>query len=255
MILSWLRARRRRKLLATPFPEEWLAYVERNVWQYAGLRPEEQARLRDVLRVLVVEKNWEGCRGLVLTDEMKVTIAAQASLLLLGLEHDYYPRVLSILVNPAGFVPRNSTTGPDGVVRPEAGRLGEAWYRGPVVLSWASIRPRKRSAEHSFNLVIHEFAHQLDMEDREIDGTPPLETAEQYRRWQQVMRGEHQKLVKAAAHGDPTFLDTYGASDPAEFFAVASESFFEAPAGLLERHAELYAILKDFYRQDPANRM
>src|SRR6476646_3265516 len=129
MIFSWLKTRRRRRLLATPFPTDWLAYLERNVAMYGLLNEAERARLRDDLRVLVAEKSWEGCGGLAITDEMKVTIAAQASLLLLAVEHDYFSRVRSILVYPAGYESPDGLVGPDGVVHEGVGRLGEAWYR------------------------------------------------------------------------------------------------------------------------------
>src|SRR5437016_2361705 len=140
MIFSWLKRRRRRRLLATPFPTGWLAYLQSNVAMYGLLSEAERAKLRDDLRLLIAEKTWEGCGGLTVTDEMKVTIAAQACLLLLAMEHDYFSRVRSSLVYPAGYQSPEGEVGPDGVVREGVGRLGEAWYRGPVVLGWDEVR-------------------------------------------------------------------------------------------------------------------
>ena len=254
MLFSWLKQRRRKKLLAEPFPAAWLEILERNVQHYRRLTAEDQARLRDHLRIFIAERNWEGCAGLQLTDEMQVTIAAQACLLLLGLEHDYYPRVMSILVYPAGYVGRDEQLDEHGMLHGSEARLGEAWYRGPVILSWADVLRGSRQGVDGQNLVLHEFAHQLDMEDRSIDGTPPLASREQYRHWNEVMTAEYERLVDAAERGRATLLDQYGATDPGEFFAVATECFFERSAALCQRHPKLYAVLRDFYHQDPATR-
>src|SRR5262249_38046228 len=161
--------------------------------------------------------------------------AAQACLLLLGLEHDYFDRVLSILVYPNAYsVPArpSSMMTVDPVFAGESHRLGEAWYRGPVVLSWADVLRDSQHPGRGTNLVWHEFAHQLDMLDREVDGTPPLENAAQYRRWTQVMSEEFERLRTAARKRLPTLLDPYGASSEGEFFAVATECFFDRPVEL-----------------------
>jgi len=251
MLLSWWKTRRRRRLAARPIPDTWQEILARNFAPGKLLSAEQMAAIQQGIRVLVGEKYWEGCGGLVLTDEIQVTIAAWASLLLLGLEHDYYPRVKTILVYPKAYLAQQSGAGPDGVVRPAEGHLGEAWYRGPVILSWSHVR-RGIQRMDGTNLVIHEFAHQLDMEDQAIDGTPPLHTRAQYDEWQVVLNKEYAALVRAADQGRPTLLDEYGATDRAEFFAVASEAFFELPRELAARHPPLYAILRDFYGQDPA---
>jgi len=139
MIFSWLNRRRRAKLLFQPFPEEWVGYLERNVPLYSRLNERERAILRDDLRILVAEKHWEGCGGLAMTDEIKVTIAAQAAILLLGISHDYFARVMSILVYPTGFRSPEGWMRPDGVVDLTVGALGQAWYDGPVILAWDSV--------------------------------------------------------------------------------------------------------------------
>jgi Mlc titration factor MtfA (ptsG expression regulator) len=254
MLFAWLRRRRRRQLLAAPFPDKWLTYLRDNVALYAPLTEPEQARLRDDLRVFVAERHWEGCRGLTVTDEMKVTIAAQACLLLLNIEHDYFSRVPSILVYPSGYRAPVERRNPDGTVGGDPGRLGEAWYRGPVVLAWDSVLAGGRNTHDGHNVVLHEFAHQLDFLDGYGDGTPPLSSRDAYRRWHEVMTAEYDRLVRESGHGHARVLDAYGATNPAEFFAVATEAFFEKPAQLRQRHPALYEVLRDYYRQDTAAR-
>jgi Mlc titration factor MtfA (ptsG expression regulator) len=255
MLFSWLRKWRRRKLLAQPFPAEWLRYLQSNVALYALLSEPEQARLRDDLRVFIAEKDWEGCGGLEMTDEIKVTIAALAGLLTLGMEHDYYSRVRSILVYPGGYrVPDHEVLGDNTVLEGESDRLGEAHYRGPVILSWDEVLHDARHPGAGRNLVFHEFAHQLDMLDGAVDGTPPLRDRDQYRRWHKVMTAEYRRLVTEAEEGRPTLLDEYGTTNQGEFFAVATECFFDQPAAMARLHPRLYALLRDYFRQDPAAR-
>jgi Mlc titration factor MtfA (ptsG expression regulator) len=255
MLFSWLRNRRRRRLLGAPFPADWSTYLRRNVSHYALLTDAEQARLHDDLRVFAAEKSWEGCGGLTLTDEIKVTIAAQACLLLLGMEHDYFNRVLSILVYPGPYRLPEGEVGPGGIIHDDIGRVGEAWYRGPVVLSWDSVRPDGPDHHAGHNVVLHEFAHQLDFLDGLADGTPPLKSPAQSRKWHEVMTAEFRRLVRDSARGRAHLLDEYGASSPVEFFAVATECFFERPVPLERRHRELYEVLRNYYGQDPAERV
>ncbi|MEO8495142.1 MAG: M90 family metallopeptidase [Planctomycetota bacterium] len=256
MFFSWLKRRRRRRLLARSFPDPWTEILDRNVYHYAGLTEPEQTKLRDDLRILVAEKNWEGCGGLAMTDEIKVTIAAQAALLLIGFAGEYFDMVQSILVYPDAYVAEDQTITKGGVVLDgESHREGEAWYRGPVILSWADALAGGRHESDGDNLVLHEFAHQLDMQNgRSVDGTPPLTTRQQYDRWQEVMTAEFHALEKACRRGRRTLLDCYGTENFAEFFAVSTECFFELPYEMLQQHPRLYEILHDFYRQDPAHR-
>ncbi len=253
MLFSWLRRRRRQKLLAQPFPADWLPYLHDNVAHYRYLSAAEQARLRDDLRVFLAEKSWEGCGGLTITDEMKVTIAAQACLLVLNLGLESYHRVVSILVYPHGYR-ATDVAGPGGIVEGASDRLGEAHYRGPVILSWDEVLADGRHPSAGKNLVFHEFAHQLDMLDGVIDGTPPLRDRDQYRRWQKVMTAEYQRLIEASAEGRATLLDKYGTVNEGEFFAVATECFFDKPVALARRHPPLYDLLREYYGQDPAAR-
>jgi Mlc titration factor MtfA (ptsG expression regulator) len=255
MIFSWLRRRRRRRILAQPFPAEWVAWLEKNVAHYRHLAPAEKSRLHDDLRVFIAEKDWEGCGGLRMTDEIKVTIAAQACLLVLGMEHNYFDRAQSILVYPHGYrVPTHASAGTGTILEMESAHLGEAHYRGPVILSWAEVLEDGQHPGGGKNLVFHEFAHQLDMLDGLVDGTPPLQSREQYQRWQRVMTREYQRLIAASAQGRATLLDKYGTTNEGEFFAVATECFFDLPAEMARRHPELYDLLREYYRQDPAAR-
>jgi MtfA peptidase len=253
MLFSWLKQRRRRIILARPFPPGWLAYLRNNVAHYRFLSDGEQAKLRDDLRIFVAEKNWEGCGGLAMTDEIKVTIAAQACLLILAIEHDYFARVQSILVYPHGYLATHQQLGGSGVfLEGNIPLAGEAHYRGPVILSWEDVLHEGRNPREGKNLVFHEFAHQLDMLDGLIDGTPPLGGPDQYRRWHDVMTAEYHHLIEESERGKATLLDKYGTTNEAEFFAVATECFFDQPVAMRRRHPPMYALLSEYYRQDPA---
>jgi len=254
MLFDWLlRPRRheaRRRLIEQDFPEPWQPIVRRLPF-YRALDERGQQRIRDDLRVLVDEKDWEGCGGLEMTDEIQVTIAAQASLLLLNIEHDYYKHVHSILVYPSAYKTAPSRDAA-GIVREGQENLGEAWPRGPVVLSWDATVRGALDPNDGRNLVLHEFAHKLDMLDGLADGTPPLESKDQLARWVRTMSKEFQSLRDAAETGRATVMDKYGATNPAEFFAVATECFFEKARKLKQRHPTVYECLKDYYHQDPA---
>jgi Mlc titration factor MtfA (ptsG expression regulator) len=256
MVFSWLKKRRRRKLLAEPFPRAWLGYLEKNLPFYAALAGSEKKRLQDRMRIFAAEKSWEGCGGLEITDEIKVTVAAQACLLVLGMKENYFDHVETILIYPAEYFSDAERFYPDGTMDEDGeGRIGEAWHRGPVVLSWADVRRGGRHPHDGVNVVYHEFAHQLDMQSGWIDGTPPLKGRAAYARWHEVMSAEFEKLVRRSRRGFATLMDDYGAENPAEFFAVATEFFFEKPIAFARRHPRLYAILKEYYGQDPAMRL
>ena len=255
-MFRWLKIHRRKKLLAEPFPDAWRDAIERNVRLYGTLTADEQARVRNYVQVFAAEKNWEPCGGLVMTDEIRVTIAAQVGILVLGLSPiEYFDHVLSVLVYPDTYVAERSQSYRGGGVIEEgdSARLGEAWYRGPVILAWGDVLRESQGQRPGHNVTLHEFAHQLDMlNGRDGDGTPPLETADQGRRWVQVLEGRYQELVEACENGRPTTLDCYGATNTAEFFAVATELFFDRPDVMKRNLEDLYGLLCEFYRQDPA---
>lgn len=255
---AWLEKQHRKKILATPFPAEWEAILEKNLLHYRQLPPAEQKTLRELTQVFVTEKNWEGCGGLALTDEIRLTIAGQACLLVLALPHDLYANVNSILVYPSTVVRPERKLGVFEITnRPEKAPvplLGEAHLHGPVILVWDSILQSARHPETGHNLVYHEFAHKIDMADGQADGTPPLASRAEIREWAEICSKEFLKLRKLSEKGKHTFLDSYGAVNEAEFFAVLTEQFFDRPAGLLSHHPDLYRIMSSFYRQDPVAR-
>ena len=255
MIFDWGRTHHRKEIAERPFPAAWSEILEDNVNLYAYLTEEEQERLKGILSVLVDEKTWEGCGGLEITDEIKVTIAAQAALLLLNIEHDYFENVESVLVYPTAYVSKMQRQGPGGVVEegPSA-RLGEAWQTGPIVLSWFDVKSGGMNERDGHNVVLHEFAHKLDLRDGKVDGVPRLETDREYERWAEVMSAEYERLVENAEKGHATLLDDYGATNAGEFFAVATECFFEKARQMREKHPDLYGVLSCYYKQDTAER-
>jgi Mlc titration factor MtfA (ptsG expression regulator) len=221
--------------------------------QYRALAATEQRRLEQLVQVFLPEKNWEGCNGLQIADDMRVLISAQACLLLLGLQHDYFSHVLSVLVYPHDYRAPTQHAHAGVVMESEDARHGEAWYRGPVIVSWNEIEEDLANPWDGQNLVIHEFAHQLDFLDREANGTPPLASRDLAARWQTIMTSEYRQLLRATRRGRPTLIDSYGATNEAEFFAVVTECFFTAPQPLRHEHPELYDLLRDYYHQDPAH--
>jgi Mlc titration factor MtfA (ptsG expression regulator) len=248
-----LKERRRRQLRSQPFPEKWRAIISRNVLFFDRLASDVQGELLGHVQVFLAEKRFEGCGGLHVTDEIRLTIAAQACLLLLHRKTDYYPRLMTILVYPSGYMV-NETRHIEGDIweEGEEGRLGEtARHMRSMVLAWDAAKYGATDASDGKNLVLHEFAHQLDFEDLAADGVPALASRADQLSWSEVMRTEFALLRAADDTGIPTLLDTYGASNAAEFFAVATEAFFERPRALRRRHPRLYGELERFYRQDP----
>ena len=253
-LLFWIDDQRRRKILLQPFPNEWLELLRTNVPHYSLLSGKEKAKLRNAVQVFIAEKHWEGCRGLEITDEMKVTIAGQACLLTLGMRKNYFPRVKTILVYPEGFRMPKDPHGTDFLKEETMPVLGVAWHRGPVILSWDDIVNQVKASGTAGNLVIHEFAHQLDMQGGPADGTPWLPNPKLQEKWHSIMKTEYERLVEQSEEGRPSLLDHYGSMNEVEFFAVASECFFEQPVEMKREHPELYGILRNYYRQDPAAR-
>ncbi|MFN8034698.1 MAG: M90 family metallopeptidase [Acidimicrobiia bacterium] len=235
-----------------PFPPEWLAIIRDCFAPWPTLSEAEQLRLLDLTALLVDDKRWEAANGFSLTDEITVTIAVHAAMLILGLDYGCYRRVTSIIVHPTTIVSTVPRPGPvpfvvDGGPLP---MLGEAVLRGPVTIAWDSARAEARHPERGHNVVYHEFAHQLDFLDGADNGAPPFESREQAARWARVCTDAFDRLRDRT---DP-LLDDYAATNPAEFFAVVTEVFFNRGREFATVHADLYAVLRDFYRQDPARR-
>lgn len=259
-IFSYFRNRRRSKLRRQPFPEAWLAIIRSNVPVFVRMPERAQEELLEHVQVFLHEKRFEGCGGLELTDEIRVTIAAQACVLLVHRDSRYFPKLRSILVYPDAYVTKATSWSEDGTLTEKAShRLGESWGSGSVVLSWNASESGAASPHDGNNVVFHEFAHQLDQEDGQADGAPILgrrvtrtERRSMYLSWARIMQSEFDQLQDLTERGKKTLIDDYGATNPAEFFAVATETFFEKPRLLLERHHSLYEQLREYYCQDPA---
>jgi Mlc titration factor MtfA (ptsG expression regulator) len=252
-MFAWLKRRRRDTIRQRPFPAEWRAIVKKNVPYAARLPPADQEELVGHVQVFLAEKHFEGCAGLSITDEVRLTIAAQACVLLLHRRTDYYPNLVSILVYPTTYLVPGGRRGADGLVvdTPEA-RLGESWARDVVVLAWDSVLSAASDIHEGHNVVLHEFAHQLDQEDGVGDGAPILAQRSLYVGWARVLGHDFDQLVRDTERHHRTLIDHYGATNPAEFFAVVTETFFAKPRQLRAKHPALYRQLQQFYLQDPA---
>ncbi|MBU1866564.1 MAG: zinc-dependent peptidase [Actinobacteria bacterium] len=242
--------RKLRKALEVPFPERWRALLAERTWWWPTLGEGERARLEDLIRLFLAGKSFEGTRGFEPTEEMRVLIAAQACLLILDHDFGLYDDVTSIIVSPSA-VPHRGPRRLDGGIESDEGTMlaGQAMLHGPVLITWDSASNQARHPERGHNVVFHEFAHKLDMRNGAPDGVPPL-SAELKERWEPALRSILQELRDGTAAG----LDSYGATNPAELLAVATEAFFDTPVALRRHQPELYALLEAFYRQDPAGR-
>jgi len=242
----------RDELKARPFPDDWATILTRNVPLYVKLPTEDRAELHGLIHVFLAEKVFEGCGGLEITDEIRLTIAGQACLLLLHRETEFFRRLITILVYPTAYVAEGKEAIGGGMyLAGEQARLGEAWVDGVVVLSWDDVLRGAFDPRDGQNVVLHEFAHQLDQEDGSADGAPNLERRSRYASWARVLGQEFEELREAEKSGKKTVLDGYGATNPAEFFAVATECFFEKPVQLKKKHPELYDELMRYYHLAP----
>jgi MtfA peptidase len=253
MVFDLFKSRRRARLRARAVPPAWRAILERNLPVFSRLSQVDQTELLGHTQIFLAEKHFEGAGGLELTNEIRVTIAGQACLLLLHRETDYYPELISIIVYPSGYTAHEDRPIGGGIWE-EGGedRLGHtAKHLGALVLAWDAVRHGASEPTDGENLVLHEFAHQLDFENQVSDGTPSLDTRGDYLAWARVMSAEFNALRNASDAGLPTLLDQYGSTNPAEFFAVITEAFFERPRALKKKHPALFAQLQRFYKQDP----
>jgi Mlc titration factor MtfA (ptsG expression regulator) len=247
------RQRRRKQLRMAPFPTDWLVIVKRNVPVYRYLPEADREELHGHILIFLDEKKFEGCGGLQINDEIKVTIAAQACILLLHRNTNYYHTLKSVVVYPTAYVAHESRPVGNGIVSEgESVRLGESWHSGAVVLSWNDVLYGAADIHDGHNVVFHEFAHQIDHDSGESHGSPVMEGRSMYLAWARVLGAEYAKLRKDTEHGCRTVMDRYGATNPAEFFAVATECFFEKPVQLKRKHPELYEEFMLYYQQDPA---
>lgn len=260
LFIAWLFAepllteRRRRNAASLPFSPAWRRILEERVPAVGRLPASLRHQLERHIQVFLAEKDFIGCDGLDITDEMRVTIAAQACLLLLNRRTKYFPNLRTILVYPGAFVVERLRAEPSGVLQEQREVLsGESWSRGQVILSWEDTLAGAAIPDDGRNVVIHEFAHQLDQEKGYANGAPWLGRRERYGKWSRTLGEEFATLQRRAMLGEPSLFSYYGATNPAEFFAVITEVFFEQPVPFAQLHPALYDELVALYRVDPAN--
>lgn len=248
---AWRRARRER-VLAQPFPAAWRHILRRRVPYVHRLPPDLQLQLKKLIQLFIAEKAFVGCRGLEITDEVRVTIAAQASLLLLNRGGAGYADLHRVLVYPSAFIVDRVQPQGGGVLQDQRQVLaGESWSQGQVILSWDDVLECAATPDDGRNVVIHEFAHQLDQAHGPANGAPWLGAGRSYAQWSAVLGDAFARLQAQVAWGESTLIGAYGATSPAEFFAVVSEVFFEQAGALATEQPALYAELSRFYRVDP----
>lgn len=245
---------RLKRAIAAPFPDEWVEIVERNISVYRNLPMPLRMQLRKLIKQFLHQKNFSGAGGLEMTDEIRVTIAAEACMLLLNRNTHVYSSLRYIIVYPSTFVVDREQAGMDGTVGSgPKGLLGESWANGKVILAWDNVLQGSKNFADGHNVVLHEFAHQLDSETGSTNGAPILTGGKGMQAWAKTLAEEFQDLQLDSKRGKKSLLDHYGATNPAEFFAVATETFFEKPEKMAEHHAELFEVLKAYYRVDPAD--
>ncbi|MCB9838543.1 MAG: zinc-dependent peptidase [Phycisphaeraceae bacterium] len=249
-----LRTKRHARWRAQPFPAEWADILRRNVPYIRSLTTAERRELEGQINIFLREKYFVGCNGLQINDEIRVTIAAQACLLTLSRpDTDLYRSLKTIYVYPDRFITPQRQ--PDGTIIEDANiTLGQSWTRGPVVVSWRDALRGAADPADGHNVVLHEFAHQLDAQDGATNGAPALRSRSMYAAWSRIFAREYRDLHNDLLARDPNLMGAYAATSPAEFFAVATERFFERPRDLQRQSPELYEQLKQFYMQDPAKR-
>ncbi len=255
-MFTWLRSRRRRGILERPFPAAWEEILRRGFRQAAWLRDAEIERLREWIAVFVDEKRFEGCNGFEITDEVRILIAAQAGLVVLGFPAQWFDRLKSVLVYPSDYLgPKTTPLAGGGELEWQEARSGETWSGGSMVLSWSGVRDGARMREGPRSVVIHEVAHLVDLLNGEIDGVPPLASSAATRAWKHQMAGCRERFDAMIDEGRSLPFDDYAAESPVEFFAVATECFFQDPHRLARSDEMLYDLLTEAYRQDPRSRV
>lgn len=244
-----------KKWKALPWPVAWEKYLKNHMSLYVKLPSQEKEKLQNLVKVFFRQYPFEGCAGLKVTEEMKLLVAAQACLLLINRPvnlRKIYPKLDVILIYPSAYVAQEvKRHGWQVFTKEEQTRLGESWHQGMVILAWDHVLGQAKDLRGNHNVVLHEFAHQLDQEDGHSDGAPLLDSGKQYVHWAKHLGEVYKELQERVAHGCPSFLDPYGATNPAEFFAVTTETFFENPIALQKHYPKLYRELANYYQLDP----
>ena len=247
------RVWRRQRIARRPFPAAWRDIVRRRVPLARELPATQQLLLKKHIQVLLADVPFIGCAGLEVSDEMRVTIAAQAAFLLLG-RGGSFGNLREVLVYPGHFVVPRSEVGAGGVVHEARDVLaGQSWQRGQVIVAWDAVRDGAADPHDGANVVMHEFAHQLDQDTGAANGAPYVGRGALQQAWARVMNQEFDTLRARLARAEPSLIEPYAATSPAEFFAVTTELFFEKPDALAAERPELYEQLRRCYRLDPAS--
>lgn len=253
----WLRAYRQRQLLAHPFPAHWRRVLQRRVPLLRRMPVDLQLQLKKCIQIFISEKAFIGCAGLQVTEEMRVVIAAQACLLVMNRSMQHYDHVRQILVYPGSFLVQRTVTDDIGLQSDQRQALsGESWSQGQVILSWLDVLEGAAVSDDGRNVVLHEFAHQLDQENGAAQGAPlpsAGDTQHNPQRWKQVLSQAYDHLQGQVQRGEQGLFNHYGAQSPAEFFAVVTEVFFEQGALMAEHYPALYQELGGYYKVDPAS--
>jgi Mlc titration factor MtfA (ptsG expression regulator) len=248
---------RRKQILNKPFPSAWLDIITKRLPFFKKLKADEQKQLLGLIQLFLASKTFYGCNGLEINDDIRVTIAAEACLLLLNRKTPVYPRLKYILVYPSAFLTDNKHYNQDGTIGQNIRTLlGESWHHGKIILSWDDVTYGAGNIHDGHNVSLHEFAHQLDSESGSANGAPLLGKElgkNAYQSWARILTEEYEELHHAIEHHHKTVMDSYGATNPAEFFAVATETFFEKPQQMKKHHPELFEELRKFYQVNPAD--
>lgn len=250
--MGWFKNRRRKKITAQSFADDWLEILINGAPIYNRLNIEDRLELQKHIQIFMAEKNFEGCKGFKITDWVRIITAAYACVLLLHRKTDYYPGLYSILIYPDAFIVPNREQLADGIIAEDDEVLsGQYSHTGTVILSWADVEADIADMRDGRNVIFHEFAHQIDASGGKGDNSPVLKNNKSFAVWAEVLHEHYLQLKEAAEFYKPCLLDEYGAESPEEFFAVATEFFFEKPIEMNSVHPELYAELAKFYNQDP----
>lgn len=253
ILRRYRREQRRARLRQQLFPQAWIDILNTQLPLYRQLPAALRKQLHEHIQVLLAEKDFHGANGLIVTQTMRLLVTAQAALLLLNRHTDYFPALYSIVLHPAAFVVNREHWDAAGLHHREPRVLsGESWESGQLVLSWDDTLAGGMACSDGYNVVLHEFAHQLDLGSNSMNGMPQLDSTAQRQAWAAAFTPAYHAHSARVEAGEHTWLDPYAASEPAEFFAVLTETFFELPSELLAEYPAIYACLRDYYRIDPS---
>jgi Mlc titration factor MtfA (ptsG expression regulator) len=245
---------KRRQIRRQPFPQDWRKIIKHRIPYFSTMPTDLQLQLKKHIQVFIAEKEFIGQQGITINDDIKVTVAAQACLLLLNRKTGYYPNLHTIVIYPGAFVKKQLQADSIGLYSEQTSvMLGESWQLGKVILSWQHTVEGAKTPDDGANVVIHEFAHQLDQENGNANGAPWLGKKGNYQTWSEILAFEFQQLRQKTEQGESSLFDSYGATNAAEFFAVASEVYFEQSIILYNHHRALYQQLQSYYQVDPVN--